>query len=627
MSTPFSRRFMPQLPRIVQDDVRFAIKRRKLRTNATADNMSHFTNDAVRHGLKWAPAIENKFPFVDERNNAPDRPRFHSDMRDAVELDHYTLMDDEALERLAFNMTEKFTRIMQDIRINKLIVTSDFDYYVINPNSERNYFNSLKKAFFNMAALMKSVHIKAPKLKKKHESIADAEREIERAIRRCLDVDYLVRKFKFLRNQYIEYSQVALDRVGSKKGQRNYISARSFARWRKKQIDAKHFVESMSVFNPETGQSFDLKDVIERTTANPENRRIELVVRSRGDEERAIDLGYEGVFITWTLPSKYHRNSDKWNGCTVKEAHENIMTQWKLARAWFNKPKIDINWFGLRVAEPHKDGTPHAHMFLYVHPSQKENLVAICEGIACSEDKDELYDKNGNFEKERRIKIEYCDPEKGGATGYIIKYISKNINGAHMPENDAEETAFSVRAWASTHRIKQFSQSGSPAVGLWRQLRRATALDTAFDEELEALRGHADNSRWKGFCELGFKAKLVYEEQSNKYGDTVKRVIGLDWLGKVIETCSEKYELIKTKDVQRRAFDLKKGGALPWSTENKCNQPQEIKISPLEKELMTVTGWSVKGVQCLIVPLMRGSRVSIDRYTNISFTNNRLLVN
>ncbi|WP_375752718.1 replication endonuclease [Vibrio sp. HN007] len=623
LSTPFSRRFVPRLPRIVQDDVKFAISKRKQRGNATPENIQHFTNDAVRHGLRHAPTIEKKYPFVDERSNASERPRFTSGMRDAVELDHFTLMNDEALERLAFNMTERFTRTLQDIQINQVVITSDFDCYLVSPDSKQKYLRALKKGFKEISDVMASVHIKPPVLKKKHKTIEDAEREIERAIRRCLDVDYLVRKFMFLRNQYIEYSQIALERVGGKKGQRRYVSSRSFARWKRKQIEAKEYVESMAVFNPETGQAFDLDEVVKRTTANHENRRIELVVRSRGDEERAIDLGFEGVFITWTLPSKYHRNSDKWNGCTPKEAHERLMEQWRLARAWFKKPKIDIQWFGLRVAEPHKDGTPHAHMFLYVHPAQKDNLVAICEGIACDEDKYELYNKAGKLEKERRIKIEFLDPSKGSATGYIIKYISKNINGSHMPEDDAETTAFSARAWASVHRIRQFSQSGAPSVGIWRQLRRASAMDTAFDKELEELRDHADNSRWKGFCDLGFKAKLAYEEKHNKYGDTVKRVIGIQWLDKVIETCAEKYALVKKKDVKRLQ---KECGALPWSTENKCNQPPQKQISGLEQALKDITGWSIEGIQCLISPLMKGAKVPIDRYTTLSLRNGRLSV-
>ncbi|MGR3961982.1 replication endonuclease [Vibrio lentus] len=610
MHTLFAREFMPRLPRIVQDDVRFQVSRRKRRTNATPENIDRFTNDSVKHALKCSPFIEDKYTFVDERSNAPERQRLHSGARSSVELNHSVLMCDEALEHLATNLTEMFTRLIQMIEIEE---------------SESGYLDALEKVFYGIREDMKRFYIKAPQIKKKHETREDAERELERAIRRCLDVNYLVRKFKFLRTQYIEYSQIALSRVGGNKGQRKYVSSRSYARWEKKQIEAEQFVNSMSVINDETGQAFDLSEVVKRTTANPENRRIELVVRSRGDEERAIDLGYEGVFVNWTLPSKYHRNSDKWNGCTPKEAHEVMMAKWRCARAWFKKPKIDIQWFGLRVAEPHKDGTPHAHMFLYVHPAQKQDLIDIIEGIAIDEDKSELI-INGKLDKTPRITIKDCDPSQGTATGYIIKYISKNINGAHMPEGDAKQAALSATAWARIHRIKQFSQSGAPSVGLWRQLRRASPLDTAFDEELEALRDHADNSRWKGFCELGFKAKLAYEEKFNQYGDAVKRVIGINWLGKVIATCSEQFSLVKTKDVKRRALDLKKGGALPWSTENKCNQKEKIPISPLEQALMDVTGWSVKGVQCLLRPLSMGAKIPIDKHTTVSLRNHRLVV-
>ncbi len=190
----------------------------------------------------------------------------------------------------------------------------------------------------------------------------------------------------------------------------------------------------MVVVSEDTDTVFDLEEVVKRTTANHENRRIELVVRSRGDEERAIDLGYEGIFITWTLPGKYHRRSKQWIGCTPKEAHTNLMEQWKRARALFKKH--DIDWFGLRVAEPHKDGTPHAHLFLYCPKSQLEELVAICRHIATEEDQEEL---KTDALKKKRFDAKRCDPSKGTATGYIIKYISKNINGAHMPEKGADE--------------------------------------------------------------------------------------------------------------------------------------------------------------------------------------------
>lgn len=613
--TTFSRHFIRRLPFIVREDVEYQIAKRLKRSNATRPNMERFINATIKNALKYAPLIENKFPFVDERRDGHDqsgiipanpknKPLLVSMVKSPIALDHHTIMSDERLEALAESLVERFTRIIQDI--------------VIGEENEHAYLEALKGAFIAISEQCIRFHIQPPTLPTKHTTLDDAERDHEIALRRCLDADYLKRKFLFLRSQYVEYSQIALGRVGRKKGQTNYLSNRSLTRWKHKQIEAQNWLDMMAVYEPETGVAFDLAEVVKRTTANQENRRIELVVRTRGDEERAIDMGYVGVFLTWTLASKYHRISSKWNGCTVKEGHANIMEQWVLARAHF--AKADIQWFGLRVAEPHRDGTPHAHMFLYVHPSQKKALIEICRAIAMSEDKDEL---NTPDAKKARFLAKDCDPSKGSATGYIIKYISKNINGAHMPETDAQKNAQSVQAWASTHRIKQFSQSGSKPVGLWRQFRRAKPLDTAFDETLDNVRDAADKSRWKAFCQLAGAEKLAYEEKRNKYGEMTKRVIGIEWLGKIIETASAHYALVRKKDVQRLQ---EKRSFAPWSTENKCNPIPERPISPLEKALIEMTGWTLKGVQCLIKPLSLGATMQIDKHQAIKLRNNQLVV-
>ncbi len=39
-----------------------------------------------------------------------------------------------------------------------------------------------------------------------------------------------------------------------------------------------------------------------------------------------------------------------------------------------------------------------------------------------------------------------------------------------------------------------------------------------------------------------------------------------------------------------------------------------------------MTGWSVKGVQCLIKPLQKGAKVPIDKFMTINLKNNRLIV-
>ncbi|MEZ9549621.1 replication endonuclease, partial [Vibrio crassostreae] len=328
--------FFKLLPRVVQEDIEHQLIKRKQRKNPDRKNLELFTVDVFRHVLKRSPIIEDKFPFADARKEAKPKPVVCSEQRPYIQLDHFTLTNDEALERLARNLTEVFHDEIRQVELKE------------------SYLSALDMAYQAIETQMKEIHLEPPKLYITGQMpLEDCEREYESAIRRCLDVRYLVRKIIYLRNQYLEFAQIALERVGGEKAQRSYVSSRSFALWRRKQVEAENYVQSMVVVSEDTDTVFDLSEVVKRTTANHENRRIELVVRSRGDEERAIDLGYEGVFITWTLPGKYHRSSKQWIGCTPKEAHINLMAQWKRARALFKKHQVD--WFGLRVAEPHKD--------------------------------------------------------------------------------------------------------------------------------------------------------------------------------------------------------------------------------------------------------------------------------
>lgn len=601
------------LPILMRQDIDLKVGLRRARGNANDRNLSAFADDRVSYANKVMHHFSRKFPFG--FLNTEPKP---------LELTHDILMSDERVKDFAMELTGAFEEIAKRVEMEEKERIIDTD-----ESSHTACLNAFLRIFEDIKEILLNAYIEPPNAdisELGHRlSIEDAELILETAIRRCLDPKYLVRKLLRMRKQYIEHAQVTLGNVGGNKGQSRYVSRLTLSNFKQKMRESQEFMEKMVVISHETMQEYNLAEVAERTTANLENRRVELVVRSRGDEERAIDMGFEGVFITWTLPSKYHRKSRKWNGCTVKEAHQNLMEQWKLARAHF--AKVDLPWFGLRVAEPHKDGTPHLHAFVYCPAERKQELMSICAKIARSEDSDELTSKQ---KRKARFHAKPCDPAKGSATGYIIKYISKNINGAHMPEGDADNLAVSVRAWASAWGIKQFSQSGSPSVGLWRQLRRADKSAVAVDKDLMELHEHADKSRWKEFCLNIGDARLAYEAQLNQYGETTKRVIGFRWLDYLIETCSERFSIVAKSDVEawksERSELNQRGGASSWSTENKCNPPPERLGSPLEQALMVATGWSLKGVQCLINPLLNGAKIPIDKYTTLSLRNGQLMV-
>ncbi|ECI1534526.1 replication endonuclease, partial [Salmonella enterica subsp. enterica serovar Typhimurium] len=132
------------------------------------------------------------------------------------------------------------------------------------------------------------------------------------------------------------------------------------------------------------------------------------------------------------------------------------------ARAAISRAGIHV--FGFRVVEPHHDGTPHWHMLLFMRPQDVDTVRDILCYHARIEDSEELQTPSA---LKARFHVEPIDPEKGSATGYIAKYISKNIDGFALDGEADEETgenlrdmAKAVSAWASRWRIRQFQQIG-----------------------------------------------------------------------------------------------------------------------------------------------------------------------
>ncbi|WP_168215600.1 replication endonuclease [Marinobacter confluentis] len=263
-------------------------------------------------------------------------------------------------------------------------------------------------------------------------------------------------------------------------------------------------LEEMIAVNDQC-QEYTLAELSELTVSNPYIRRSELIVRAAGFETIARQLDHDGVFLTLTTPSKYHpvkvsgEPNPKFNGSTPQEAQQYLTGLWSRIRAQLDRE--DIRTYGFRIAEPHHDGTPHWHLMLFVEPAQNDRLVELMGAYAL------LEDGNEPGAEEARFKAVDIDYERGSATGYIVKYICKNIDGEFQENGgDAEDwygnltknVAPRVRAWASIHGIRQFQQIGGPPVTVWRELRR---LQHADDETVEAARQAADKSDWAGFIE------------------------------------------------------------------------------------------------------------------------------
>lgn len=229
------------------------------------------------------------------------------------------------------------------------------------------------------------------------------------------------------------------------------------------------------------------------------------MVRIRGFEDYAKEMGYSALFLTMTTLSKYHRcfartgdENPNWNGTTPLDAQEYLNRTFARIRTALAREQVTP--FGFRVAEPHHDGTPHWHLLLFIPTEQQQTLVDTFIHYCLEEDGDE------QGAKERCFKVEYIDQAKGSATGYIMKYIYKNIDGEGIEYDsygkDASSSAIRIKVWASCRGIRQFQQIGGVGVTPWRELRRLDAIKNPSLDWIEVISQAADSSNWTLYTQL-----------------------------------------------------------------------------------------------------------------------------
>lgn len=243
-------------------------------------------------------------------------------------------------------------------------------------------------------------------------------------------------------------------------------------------------LEATQAINLTTGQEYTLAALAAVSVANPRIRRGELMTRISGFESVANGVGHVAVFVTVTTPSRFHARmvvndgksvieNPKHNGATPRDGQRYLSGMWARVRAAWARAKLAL--YGFRIAEPHHDGTPHWHLVLFMAQQAKRQAMQIFASYARAEDAHELADKKA---KRARFYAKDIDPSQGSATGYVTKYVSKNIDGYGVQGNiegghmDAVTGSRRVEAWASTWGIRQFQQIGGPPVGVWRELRR-----------------------------------------------------------------------------------------------------------------------------------------------------------
>ncbi|MCL2894291.1 replication endonuclease [Brenneria tiliae] len=497
-------------------------------------------------------------------------------------------MNDKALGRLAARISGQLFSAYEELS-DSLLVQHDGD-------RDKLFTDAAQFELYGQVAGMARAFNVTPLFWKKYRKGTLDMRKAVASISRLVNEEWWTSQLKAQRTRWREALMIAIGQVN--KNASPYASKLAIRDVQARRLANMDYLKNCELENVETGERIDLIDKVMASISNPEIRRMELMSTIAGIEKYATEQRDVGMFITITTPSKYHptriigkdakvqfnRGWDK-EAFTPKDGQRYLVKLWGKMRTAFKDN--DLKVYGMRVVEPHHDGTPHWHMMLFCKRAQRQPIIDIMRRYALKEDGDERGAATYRFECKHL--------NKGGAAGYIAKYIAKNIDGYALDGQLDDETgkplkdvASAVTAWASTWRIPQFKAIGVPTMGAYRECRssalRGVSLAEQFDEQVEAVRCAADVGDFAAYIKAQGGANVSRDLQTvrvarrvsdklNDYDEEVQRVVGIfaphlgD--GHVYETRTTEWRIV-SKAVDLEPLTLKSASGAPRSPVNNC---------------------------------------------------------
>ncbi len=235
----------------------------------------------------------------------------------------------------------------------------------------------------------------------------------------------------------------------------------------KKLKEQKNFLEFSFLYDRINQTRIPLSDLIISANHSPQRYYSEIQNRVNTLEKIAKQRGLKPLFMTLTLGSQYHRckttkkgllvPNPKHNGITPKEAVKaltKMFARLRQDRALKELSKEQRIYF--RVNEPHKDGTPHTHILIYVPVDKAERVKTAFK---------RLFDGRGND----------IQDDINKSTAYIMKYINKTLPLSKKEKLSEKENY--LNAWYSHNRVVRFNSSKTLApLSIYRLLHKRYSM-------------------------------------------------------------------------------------------------------------------------------------------------------
>lgn len=188
-------------------------------------------------------------------------------------------------------------------------------------------------------------------------------------------------------------------------------------------------------------------------------------------QAKAMDVvakkrGMAWVFVTLTCPPEYHANSDLFDGSCFNDGQAYLNKVYaQVGREISNRGyKSGRDFFGIRVVELHKDGTPHWHV-LYYYTGDLNKVIE--QKLAKVYAKETSRPANYIRNKSNKIFIykqpEICDSDAQGTTAalsYMFKKLSYGLQlFGHSRNEDAIRHRYAIKA-SGARQIQTFGVKG-----------------------------------------------------------------------------------------------------------------------------------------------------------------------
>lgn len=195
---------------------------------------------------------------------------------------------------------------------------------------------------------------------------------------------------------------------------------------------------------------FNLLDSSMGANINPVKYFAEVNNRVNSLFKYANMLDLYPVFLTQTLPPQFHYNSKNYDGSSVKDGVRYLSARWAsfLRLKIFKniKKSINHNMIYIRVLEPHKDGTPHSHVLIFI----PKNFILPLKKV---------FKRHFSVDGASKLAQDYrytWSGHAGGAVAYIMKYINKTFKHAQDDKMTIEAyyyAFYSIRRFTTSQTL------------------------------------------------------------------------------------------------------------------------------------------------------------------------------